>query len=223
MKIISFFFFFLFASINSQNLGESKKLETSINVDFFKYPYKYLDKNFKILIPSVIFEQTITKHNIYRDRIVTHKDSLGVVLTAEFNGEWDKVRIAQNMLSYTFLRLGYHIWLSENDTESLSKKYGFIEPYRFKEFLMNDKNHDAYLKRLFIHLREKVFELTKDEKVKTMNAYQLMNVALRNSPQRIEDFQILAFERKHGYKPDKNTKLGEGCGKENCCQTQKAK
>ena len=220
-KYFTIFFSLLFALLMSQNKIPSSK---SIQVNFFTYKYKYLDSNFNIKIPDEEFQKAIIKYKFYPERVIgqSYKDSLLVVLADEFSDD-HMVNSAGFQLSYSWLRLSYHLLITAEECQKLGKKYEFKHPYLFQKYLSNDKNHDAYLKRLFIHLREKVFKLTKDEKVKTMNAYQLMNVALRNSPQRIEDFQILAFERKHGYKPNKNTKLGEGCGKENCCQTQKAK
>lgn len=201
---------------------ESKGLEDALRFDYFNYNYKFLDKNYKIKISKNVYNQTINKYKYFPEKIKTYGDSLSVVLMAEFN-DWDKARVGQNRIAFSFLRLSYYFWITEKEAEQLVKKYKFKMPYQLYEFVNEEKYKDGYLKNVIFHLRNKVYKKTSNEKVNTMSVPQLLSYALKESPRRIEDFQEKQIEREHGKKPTKYTKLGEGCGKKDCCQTRKVK
>jgi hypothetical protein len=192
-------------------------------IDYFSHPYKYLDKNLKISITNNEFQNTIIKYNFFSDRIEKYNDSLNVVLMAEFN-DWDHARFAKMRLTYSWLRLGYHLWLSENDTKKMAKKYGYTLPYLFKEFLIKSGNsHDVYLDNFFSDLRSNLLktEGVKEGDFKSGSVDDLLNIALVKSPDRIKDWQKLAYEREHGVQRGKDIKVGVSCGKKNCCQDSK--
>jgi hypothetical protein len=192
-------------------------------IDYFNYNYKYLDKNYKISISNREFQNTIVKYEFYPELIKNYSDSLGIVLMAEFN-DWDHARFAKMRLTYSWLRLGYHLWLSEHDTKQMAKKYGYTHPYLFKEYLKESGNkNDAYLNSFFNTLRSSLrnTEGVKESDFKNGSINDLMNLALIKSSDRLRDSQTLAYEREHGTKPGNDVKVGVSCGKENCCQDAK--
>jgi hypothetical protein len=204
--------------------GQESDLETKIKkigvIDYFNYNYKYLDENFKINISSKDFQKAINKYEFFPNLIKTYNDSLGIVLMLEFN-DWDHARMAKMRLTYTWLRLSYHLWISENETKQMAKKFGFTQPYLFKDFLSKSASrNNTYLNNFFTTLRTNLKNTAgvKDKDFRSGSIDDLMNLALNKSPERIKDFQEIKYEREHGVKPGKDVKIGVSCGKENCCQ-----
>ena len=106
----------------------------------------------------------------------------------------------------------------------MAKKYGFSQPYLFKEYLIESGNkNDAYLNGFFSTLRAKLRKTdgVEEKDFRSGSIDDLLNLALVKSPDRIMDWQKLAYEREHGEKPGNDVKIGVSCGKENCCQDTK--
>ncbi|QTE21430.1 hypothetical protein [Polaribacter cellanae] len=121
------------------------KMDSLSKIDFLNKNYKYLDDNFNISISKETFDKAIKKYKFIKSRIRKYKDSLSVVLAYEL-GDEDASRIAKTRIGYTWLRLAYHIWLSEKECKKIGKNFGFTHPYRFKEFIIDDTNNE--IKRL---------------------------------------------------------------------------
>lgn len=197
----SIFCFLLFSSQKIQNNDNSSK------IDFFSIKYDYLDENYKIKMPTTIFNQNVIKYKINKDEIKSHKDSMYVVMMAQFD-DWQTARKALYRVTYSHLRLSYHLWISEHQTKKLAEKYGFSHAYRFKKFLLDEKNHDENLKIFFSNLRKKLIKKTGNSKITNFSILELTNFAMQNSPERIRDYQ-------------KNTQFGKTCSHKSCCQHKK--
>jgi len=237
-QILFIIFILIFTNFYSQNKRLSKeefriKIDSLTKIDFLSYNYKYLDKNYKIIIPSDTFQNTIVKHKFYPERIKKYSDSLGIALMAEFS-DWDTERIAKLRITYSWQRIAYTLWLNEKESEEMGMKYGFQHPYRFQEYLNDDNKQDEVMKKFLSDLRKKVFETSKDEKANTMNNYDFLNLSFRTNPQMLKDKEIFyakrqkelridAFTKKHKRPPTEEElkNLGTGCGKKDCCQEKK--
>ncbi|MFD2939395.1 hypothetical protein [Flavobacterium notoginsengisoli] len=158
------------------------KIDSLRKIDFLNYNYKYLDKNFKIKIPKEIYEKTVIDYKFYPERINKYKDSLGVVLMAEFK-DWDAVRISENRINYQWKRVGHHIWMSENEVLELAKKLNVKMPYRLQELF---QNNDPKVASEIQELRNKLFLKFKKEELNTMPSKQLLLFAFTNNPEIIE-------------------------------------
>ena len=191
-------------------------------IDYLNFPYKYLDKNFKINISDQLFQESLVKNQFIASRVVGKKytDSLSVVLMAEF-GNWEQARLAQFKISYGWERVGAHLLIPAEDAKKLGKKYGQLYPYNMSVFLRSEKNHDAYLKDLFKNLRLELFKITGDQKVNQLSISKLMDEANRKSPDRIKLYLVAQFEKEHGRKP-LEVEIGKSCGRKDCCQTRVA-
>ncbi|MEC5158514.1 hypothetical protein [Chryseobacterium sp. MP_3.2] len=189
-------------------------------IDYLTYPYKYLDKDFKIKISDKTFQESVVKNQFIASRVIGKKytDSLSVVLMAEF-GNWEQSRLAQFKISYGWERVGAHLLISAEDAKNLGKRYEQVYPYKMSVFLRDEKNHDAYLKTLFQNLRKELFLLTGDKKVDNLSISKLMDEANRKSPDRIKLYLATQFEKEHGRKP-KDSEIGKSCGRNDCCQTR---
>jgi len=169
----------------------------SENINYVDYPYKYLDKNFKIKISQKDYEETVDKYGFYRERVIgtSYKDSLSVVMTKEF-GDWKIVNKATFQVGYDWERVAYHLWVSPEEAKEFAKKFNITHPYSFMLFLRKSENSDdKYIKEFFTRLRVQVIDRTKDERVKNFSNSQLMDFAMYNSPKRIKDFQNIVEQK----------------------------
>ncbi|CAM3534191.1 hypothetical protein [Flavobacterium chungbukense] len=180
--------FLVFKTASAQKMTEEMmrkrdlKIDSISKIDFLSYDYKYLDQNFKIKIPKEIFEKTVTDYKFYPERIRNHKDSLGIVLMAEFKDS-DASRIAGLRLNYEWKRVGYYTWMSESDVLALAKKLHIKMPYRLQELFLNN---DPKVKIELQSLRDKLFLQTGKEEVKTISAKELLNYGFKYNPELIE-------------------------------------
>lgn len=180
----------------SQNFSEEmmkekdRKIDSLKKIDFLRYNYKYLDKDFKIKIPKEVYEKTFIDYKFIPGRIRNHRDSLGVVLTAEFK-DLDAARIAELRIMYTWQRVGHYTWMSENEVLELAKKLNIKMPYGLQElFLKNDPKVKSQIQ----NLRDKLYLELKKEEIKTMPVNQLLNYGFKYNPELIE----LRKNDKHG-------------------------
>lgn len=209
--------FFCITPLCSKSQTNKIKSEAA-SFDFFNYKYKYLDKSYKITMSSKEFEKSIQEYKFYKDRINTYKDSLSVVLMAEFK-DWSKVNSGTFQLTYTWQRLSYHLWLSEKESKAFATKLNFKHPYLFNQYLMSQKsNENKLVLDFFRDLKKKLsFDYSEELKSKTTNL-QILNFAMQKSKKRMDDFSVLKYQEKHGTLPPKDFETGKGCGKEDCCQ-----
>jgi hypothetical protein len=181
------------------------------NYDYLKHQYKYLDKDFQIIISKADFNELIENYKLIPEKIVSYKDSLRVVLCGEFD-TWRQINIAFHRLSFSWLRNGYILWLTESEAKELGGKYHFKMPYELYDYTHNhpelwDQNMQDFIKQL----RSKIYEVYKDKKVFEMTSDQLLYHALVQNPVRIKDFERVKKERQG---------LSVGCGEPDCCQTK---
>lgn len=214
-KILLLMFLSCFCFIHSQNLDiKNDKLS------FFELDYEYLDEQFKINITNKNFQELTNKYNFYNERINSYDDSLAVILTHNFKGDWAKTNRARFILSYSWKRLSYHLWLSEIDVKIIAGKIKINHPYIFKQYLLNNKN--SYTDKIFNDLIKKLKESSLDVgNIKEMSRNDIMSFAMRHNKIRILDYQRDVYKQNHGEYPNENSELGISCGKENCCQTIK--
>lgn len=193
-------------------------------IDYLTYDYKYLDENFQISIPSEVFQAGIAKYKFYPDMINSYRDSIAVVTMIEFD-DWTKSRRADLALTYSWKRLGYHLWMDENEAEEFAKKFGFEHPWRMKVFLVDENNTNPDVELFFKKHRKQVAhskivkelinevenEIPPERNYKapdfmSLDRSSFLTQAFRYNPERIKDFEAIN---------------GKGCGKKNCCQTNK--
>jgi hypothetical protein len=173
--------------------------------DYLGHKYKNLTDDYKIIISNADFQKTMDKYSIYPDRIRTFKDSLGVVMLDEFGNE-TQARIAKLKVGYTYLRVGYHIWLTEEETKELNNRYSFTHPYELRKFIGDASRWDDYMKSFMKDLRNELYKVTEKKEIFELDTEPFLSIALRYSPTRIKDYQARVSK-------SKNT-----CTIENCCQ-----
>ena len=174
----------------------SFRLDSLKKIDFINYKYKYLDKNFKIKISSQLFEETIVKHKFYKERITKHKDSIGVVLMAEFN-DFLVGNFIKNRICFSWQRLAYHLWLSSLDAENLGKSIQISHPYLVYEFILKNSINNEIIRKLIDDLKIKMIATDATLNFDNYSIPKLLSTALRLNPQRIKDFDDLVSKRRN--------------------------
>jgi len=169
------------------------KIDSLATIDYLDYNYQYLDKDFNIIIDSDIFNSTITNNKIIPERINSHKDSVRVVLDIEFQDK-DQSRIAYNRITYSWQRLGYHTWQSKEGAQEFAAQFELTHPWRMREFIIDEANHHREIKKFYKQLLKKVEKETDRADLDTLSREEFLNVAMRNNPQRIDDFRKLQQE-----------------------------
>lgn len=203
-----------------------QKIDSLKKFNYLSYKYHFLDSNYQIRIDEKTFNKAIHKYNFLEDRIKSYKDSLGVVLMIEFN-DWNKVRIGKQRISYSWLRLGYHTWQSEQEAENFAHLFGITHPWRMREYLVDETNNNPLIVDFINNLRTKIKEESQEQEIDHLSRKKLLNKALLHNPRRIKDYAKLievrkkqeeAYLKEHGELHKSN--IGVGCGKKNCCQKQ---
>ncbi|WP_326983170.1 hypothetical protein VUJ46_01070 [Chryseobacterium sp. MYb264] len=131
-------------SIISSVVKENKqiKVDSLIQIDYLAYSFKYLNKDFKILIDNNSFNKSLKENHYIEERIKNYSDSLGVVLMYELN-DWDATRIAKQQITFSWKRLGYYLHRSDRDLKNLNIKYEYKHPYlMFRHFKSNDEESE---------------------------------------------------------------------------------
>ena len=219
-----------FADRNSFDYEAHKLLVDSLSkIDYLSYDYKYLDKGFKLKVGETEFKKAVKKFDFYPERIRTYRDSLGVVLMMEFNN-WHQARIAESRISFSWLRLSYFTWQEVEEVESYTRSFDIVLPWRMYEFLIDEKNDNPKIIAFLEDLKDKVKKETKRDDLDQLSRKDLLTVAMRCNPQRIADYEKMVAERKRQRKAYVKehgeidpSKIGVGCGKENCCQSSAKK
>lgn len=169
------------------------KIDSLAKIDYLDYNYTYLDKDFRINIDSDIFNSTINTYEFISEHISSYKDSLAVALMAEFN-DWDQLRVAELRILYSWQRLGYHTWQSKEEAQEFAAQFELTHPWRMREFLIDEANHHQEIKKFYKQLLKKVEKETGRADLDTLSRKEFLNVAMRNNPQRIDDFRKLQQE-----------------------------
>lgn len=182
INIIIIFLLIFNTMFSQDNLNKFAKIDSLSKIDFLSYNYKYLDKDFKFKISKKKFEKSIEKHKFYPERLRNYKDSLGVVLMAEFN-DWDAARIAELKITYSWERVGYHLLKNKDEVIEIAKKLNIKYPYRLQELLLrNDPKVSTEIEKL----RNKLFLSFEKKELKTMSSKQLLSFAFSNNPELIK-------------------------------------
>lgn len=161
---------------------QGRKIDSLREIDFIGYKYKYLDKDFKFKISEKEYQQSIKKNKFYPEKIATYRDSLGVVLMAEFK-DWDVARIAELKITYTWERVGYHLWKNKEEVKEIGQRLNINHPYRLQELLLRN---DPKVSDEIENLRTKLFLKSGKEELKTMSSDKLLLYAFSNNPEVIE-------------------------------------
>lgn len=156
------------------------------------------------------------------------RDSLRQALRLELKND-KEVFQAFRTLTYSWKRLSYHLWLSEEETKAFAAAHGFTHPLAFKYYLLENGNSSdiADFKK---ELRDKIIESTKNDTVLSLDNDALLNFALANSEERIKDEIMANYKISVGNASDEvcqdyltslmdeNGKIKKkGCGKIDCC------
>ncbi|MCF8378447.1 MAG: hypothetical protein K9H49_02650 [Bacteroidales bacterium] len=189
---------------NKSQISEEK------NYDYLNHNYNYLDENYKIIISNEKFNELLKVYELIPEQVQTYKDSLSVVLCGEFD-KWSQRNRAQFRITYTWLRAGYHLWLTEAEAEKMGQKYGIKMPYQLSDYARHPELWNDEMKDFMKNLRARIYDETKNEAINKMDNKQLLNYALLENPDRQKDFEIVQKERSGN---------SVGCGKPNCCQTK---
>ncbi|SHG37771.1 hypothetical protein [Flavobacterium defluvii] len=192
MDLKKIYIFLLALSVNSLHSQESRRqpLPTStpymdklMKQDYFSRKYSFLDDNYKVRMGTADFEKYRKKYNFPAS--ATSKDSLALALMAEFNN-WDQARIAEMRLSYSWVRLGYHLLLSESETIELAKTFKISHPWLLKESI--SKGTAPLAQKAAADLRKRLKKLEPDLDFSMMAADELMRKALEINPVRKQKF-----------------------------------
>ena len=174
---------------------ENDKSLYELSYNYFSRDYNYLDDEYKIEISSTDFNLLVEKYAFYPEQIRHYKDSLSVILNENFLGDSKKAHTGKLILGYTWQRLSYHLWETPEVTENLARSFGFSHPFLFKRYIVeNDQQKEV--KKLLSNLREQITREIPDAELSKLSTDDLLNFAMRNSPQRIEDFLALKNEKK---------------------------
>lgn len=198
----------------------SKKTENSLNdISFFDLKYEYLNDSYLIDIDSVSFMNLILKYRFSCDQIKTFKDSLYVIFIDNFEGDTEKSHKAKFQIGYTWKRLSYHLWISEDETKKLASRFGFSHPYLFKSFMIENFQRED-VQAVLKSLKEKVQLKFYNKSLSTKSPNELLNTAMRHNPERIRDYELLSQKLKTSDQLIQLTNSTKVCKKQNCCRSK---
>lgn len=161
----------------------SPYMNNFMKIDYFSIKYIFLDKNFKVTMSSIDFEKNRKKYNFPKK--ASSKDSLSVALMAEFKN-WDQARIAELRLTYTWIRLGYHLLLNETESKELGKGFKIKYPWLVKQKI--SKENTPLTQQVLSDLKKRIKEIDPTIDVSMMSADELMRKALEINPVRKQKY-----------------------------------
>jgi len=163
-----------------------KKTDSLTAVDWLAYPYKYLDSDYKITATQDHFQQMIKKGDFYKERITTYEDSLGVVLYEELK-DWQAARIANLRITYSWQRVGWHLFLNEKEAQQLAQSLGFKLPYRAINYLKGDTIQEPKRVAVINKLRDKLvkLDLITPTSATLLSDKALFDLAFKHNPERV--------------------------------------
>lgn len=211
IKIALIIFLFICKTIS---VFPQKQIKSISNYDFLELDFSipeltYIDDDFKIKksLTESEFIELRKNAGFYSNVPLQFQDSLRILLYHDLQDS-DKAYKTALQMGYSWLRLGYHMWLCEADAKHFALRYSLWHPYQMRSLLNHPEKWDAYMKQWVLTFRKKMFRSTNDSEVLTMPNELLFNYALRNSSDRIRDFELLKTGKIVSQK---------GCGKDNCC------
>ncbi len=158
--------------------------------NYLAYSYTLLKSNYQLNLSSERFSFFLKKYNYNAANIKTYSDSLQVVLMAELN-DWQKARSAHLQITYTWQRVGQHIWQTEAECQQLAQQIGITHPYELISFLKNQSNANQPLyKTVYSQLRTRLQDSLQNASVCNLPADLLLKKAFANHP------SVLAMKHK---------------------------
>ncbi|QHS60430.1 hypothetical protein [Chitinophaga agri] len=199
-----------------------------------KYPaLKYIDYDFKYINKERAIDLSADAQAAGAISGIDYKDSLRQVLTLELK-DADEAKLAFQALTYTWRRLSYHLWLSEEATKAFAAKHNIFHPLQFKYYLLENSTTNEDIIAFKNELKAKLFAATNNNKVMSLDNNALLDFAMLNSEERKEDEILYNFKTSRKMKnqdasdlvcqeylnslTDDNGKINKkGCGKTDCC------
>jgi len=169
-----------FDSIWSKRKKDLKKYN---NYDFFSHNYKYIDsKNyFKIInVTPSIFDSFIKKHHYNPMKINSHKDSIGVLLSEEFDSFVGR-RSAYFTIFYSWKRLSNCVYIKPEKLMQWADSLGIKHPYKFRELIVEQK--EAIARQITQQLKDSLVKITHDNHLKDIEDIEkIISISLKNNP-----------------------------------------
>lgn len=189
MKYLIVIIFLYSCNLKKETKDFSHKKNNILNYDsLMDLNYRFLDENYKILLPKDSFNFALKKYNFYEDRIRNYKDSLLVTLMYELK-DVELTNKAHFRIGYTWERLSYHIWSTEKETKNIAHNFGFNHPYKFKNYLIDEKINETKKNNFIKKIRDSI--KAKTGKDISLKPYKLFfKEAFRSNP------IILEYKRK---------------------------
>ena len=162
----------------------NREIDSFCKIDFLDYNYKYLDKDYNIIISKEEFEFAKKKRNFNNFPIHTYRDSLSVVLSYELNSHHG-ARIAANSLTFKWKRMEFYLWRDVEEIKRIGYSFNITHPWRFYEFLRDSTNHNKEKMALLNDLKARV----ENETEKQLEIYpydKFLNRTFKLNPERIK-------------------------------------
>ena len=176
------------------NIAFKKKIDSLSKIDFINRTYKYLDQNLKPNIPEVLYRETFVKNKFIERPSYKYSDSVSVCLMAEFNDDV-ACRIAKIQITYTWLRVGYHLLLSAKECQDLANSLHITKPFLFQRFVRDNPKNDNVIE-IMTGLRNRVLYVKPELNFENLTNNELLNLGLKYNPVRIDDLKKLIESRK---------------------------
>jgi hypothetical protein len=167
------------------------------NQNYLAFPYTLLDSHYKLNLSSERFRFFVEKYHYNEANIKNYSDSLQVVLMAELN-DWQKARSAHLQITYTWQRVGQHIWQSEQQCEKLAKQIGIDQPFLFISYLKNSSNkNDQLYTMVYCQLRKQLLATLQDPSISDLPPDLLLKKAFANHPSILAMKQEVESKHQH--------------------------
>lgn len=176
------------------NIAFKKKIDSLSKIDFINRTYKYLDQNLKPNIPEVLYRETFVKNKFIERPSYKYSDSVSVCLMAEFNDDV-ACRIAKIQITYTWLRVGYHLLLSAKECQDLANSLHITKPFLFQRFVRDNPKNDNVIE-IMTGLRNRLLYVKPELNFENLTNNELLNLGLKYNPVRIDDLKKLIESRK---------------------------
>ncbi|WP_157595002.1 hypothetical protein [Psychroflexus tropicus] len=154
--------------------------------------YEYLDEEFKIEISEEDFDRIKVSHLENGGETKDYVDSLIVILNYELNQEFLAVNKALLQITYSWDRVGYHIWKSAEESKDLAAQAGFFHPWRFQKYIESDLEGDVkhdIIEELRYGLEQKLDLFLKDA-----NNEELTKLGFLHSERRAQKLKEMGLE-----------------------------
>lgn len=200
----SFFVFFFICSCNEKrkennpisdelNISDIiKKRKEYMDYDYFSHSYKFLDSDYNINIDSIEYREAV---RIFFPEIANANqkaDSLSVVLMLEFQNK-DKVRIAKNRLLMSWNRLGYYLFMTEDEAKSFFQPLGYKMPYVVYFDIVNNINAEEF-ENLLQEIKLKLKQIRPEKNFNELSNNNLLREALFLNPKRTKEMSCSSHD-----------------------------